>query len=159
MKAKHSSKSGNQRFEDQFFFLVGNKSPKQFISVLMKDIKENFTENPSWDHTWEYTMNLTLKETKVTVGATIKDYRTTASLTIKFGAITQFCNVVTLAKLITQTNQKAINDYIMITAFQQRRMQELLFHLGELVSGTNMVGQNAHYCLKRMISDYTVSFN
>lgn len=64
----------------------------------------------------------------------------TKSIIIQYGTIMQFHNVITLAKLDAVKYQTAINAYILTDTFHLQLMEELLFHLGKLVFGTNMVG-------------------
>lgn len=90
--------------------------------------------------------------------ATLAECTPTTGFKSQYSTITQFCNV-TLTKLNALADQNIINTYTITDLFHVQLTEKLIFHLDELVFGTDMVGQNTCYCLKCLMRDHKVSVN
>ena len=76
-----------------------------------------------------------------------------------YGEITQFCNIKTLGKLNEYLDQEVLTAYAQTKELNKLILEEVLFWLGGLNFGTNIVGRNGYYCLKCLMRDYKVNPN
>ena len=73
--------------------------------------------------------------------------------------ITHFHSLKTLTALNSHTNQAALTAHTKTEEFYKRVLEQMFFWLGEIKFGTDMIGENAYYYLKRLIWDYRVNPN
>ena len=77
-------------------------------------------------------------------------------INIEHDNITEFKDIKTLAVLNAHANQAALDLFVISLDFYKLVVKELFFLLGDFF-GTDMVGQNAYYLLRRLMQDYKVN--
>ena len=72
---------------------------------------------------------------------------------IEYGNIIKFKSIKTLRVLNAYVDQAALDLFVSLLDFYKLLVEELFSRIGEIVLGTDMVGQNAYYLLQRLIWD------
>ena len=60
------------------------------------------------------------------------------------GDITKFKDLKILSLLNTYPNQQVLSTFIITYDFYKWVVEEIFFHLGEIIFGTDMIGENAY---------------
>ena len=115
---------------------------------------------PDWDLIWILLINLTDKVTKITVRKSIKEFNPDGGFKLKIGNIKPIHNITTVEKLTDLRDQAALDAFMKKPYdFNPIRMEELIFWLGKLIFGTDIVGHNKFYWLKRLMRNYKVNWS
>ena len=73
--------------------------------------------------------------------------------------VSQFRDIKTLAALNGIADQTLLTAFVKTDGFYKLVLAEMFIWLGTMVFGTDMVGENAYYCLRYLIQDYKVNPN
>ena len=79
--------------------------------------------------------------------------------TLVYVSISQFRDIKTLVAFNSIVNQTLLTAFVKTDRFYKLVLEEMFFRLGEMGFGTDMVGENAYYYLRRLIRDYKVNPN
>ena len=102
---------------------------------------------------------LTNKVAKITVHKALLERLPTGGLTMVYSGIKQFLNITTLAILNLYTNQEELDTFSKTKELNYIVMEEVVFGIGEHIFGSDIVGCNGVYYLKRLTHDYKLNPN
>ena len=117
---------------------------------------------PHWYNIFNNILKCTTGSTKIVVQEIISEFLNPDNVIkqsdgelllqqIEHGNIQEFKNIKVLLLLNTHNAQGLLDLFVTLLDFYKLVVDELFFRLGEIVFGTDMVGQNAYYLLRRLI--------
>ena len=153
-------------FEKVLYVLQGNEPPEKFI-LWKKDLHDKVaTGKKDWELIMSSLIDLSDKAANTVIRAALDQFK---NLKLKMGSYAPFRCLAThkkLAKYIQANNGTPILEHAGQTAWDNLVkspddinpiiLDEIEFRLEELIFGTDMIGRNAYYLLRRLMRNYKV---
>ena len=168
LKAPSAKQGISAGFDKYLFQLDGNEPPEKFI-LWCRDIDDKLVGSgkPNWDLVFDSLIDLTHDQANAVIWLAGDDLL--GNLQLTYGEYGPFRNLATQKKILA-TSTKAdgsMMDTVDGQAAWDRRirkpaeinpliLEEIIFRLEELIYGTDMIGCNVFYLLRRLIHDYKV---
>ena len=160
-------------FEKTFFQLQGDEKPEKFILWKQDITTKIVTKNPDWDSIWPAMLDLTAKSASTTVYDVFHELNISENAYVKltYPYLLPFRNLATKKKLTAKaTNndgtvmnlvdgQTAWDAFVKTDEINPLLLEEVMFRLEELIFGTDMIGRNAYYLLRKLIRFYKIDPN
>lgn len=161
-------------FEKQFFQLQRDEKPEKFILWKQDFATKIVTKIPDWDSIWLAMLDLTSKSASTTIYDVFHELNISENDVVKltYPIHHPIRNLATTKKLMakaTNANGTIMNlqdGQAAWDAFVKKPdeinpllLEEVTFCLEELIFGTDMIGRNAHYLLRKLIRFYKIDPN
>ena len=152
-------------FEKTFFQLQGDEKPEKFILWKQDFNTKIVTKNPHWDTIWPALLDLTAKSASTTIYDVFHELNISENDYVKltYPYHQPFRNLETKKKLTAKAmndngtvmnlvdGQAAWDAFVKTDGINPLLLEEVMFRLEELIFGTDMIGRNAYYLLRKLI--------